>query len=475
MSIIARIFRRQRVEKAVDKRPAKAIAYDAGKASRHTDRWWAGNADSESANKTLTRELREKLRNRARYEVANNSVANGIVQTIVNDVIGTGPRVQFTAADRAERQGLRMLELGWDRWSRRINLVDDLRTIYGARVVDGEGLGIMRSGPDGRRLQLLEVDRLTNLRHDSRNVDGVILDESGRPVQYTIRRTHPGSGIDTTGEYDTYPADQVIHFFRPDRAEQARGVPYLAPALPLFAQLRAYTLATLSSAQAAASFSGVIQSDQTPFDDDLEVPEAGDVFDLERGAFVTMPMGWKLAQLKAEQPTTAYESFRRAIINEIARCLNMPYNVAAADSSDYNYASGRLDHQVYDRQITTERDAVERRVLDRLLRMYLEDVASRAGNMPSDVRDLVLSQDVALGWQWHWPAREHVDPAKEATAAATRLAAGVSNLKIEYARQGRDWEEELEQRAREVAFEVENGLGETAMVPPMEDDDDVED
>jgi len=32
---------------------------------------------------------------RARYEVANNAYARGIVLTLANDVIGTGPRLQM--------------------------------------------------------------------------------------------------------------------------------------------------------------------------------------------------------------------------------------------------------------------------------------------------------------------------------------------------------------------------------------------
>ncbi len=59
-----------------------------------------------------------------------------------------------------------------------------------------------------------------------------------------------------------------------------------------------------------------------------------------RGAF-----GWKIGQVRAEQPTTAYGDFKHEIINEIARPLQMPFNVAAGNSSGYNYVSGRLDHQ----------------------------------------------------------------------------------------------------------------------------------
>ncbi|MCX5685539.1 MAG: phage portal protein, partial [Planctomycetota bacterium] len=53
---------------------------------------------------------------------------------------------------------------------------------------------------------------------------------------------------------------------------------------------------------------------------------------------------------------------------------------------------------------------------------------------------------------------EHVDPAKEANAQATRLGSHTTTLAAEYARQGKDWETELKQRAKEVALMKELGL-----------------
>ncbi|MCX7427247.1 MAG: phage portal protein, partial [Planctomycetia bacterium] len=70
----------------------------------------------------------------------------------------------------------------------------------------------------------------------------------------------------------------------------------------------------------------------------------------------------------------------------------------------------------------------------------------------------------------------HVDPAKESTAQATRLANHTTTLAYEYARQGRDWETELRQRAKEVALVQKLGLT-TASAPanaPQDDESDKE-
>ena len=64
----------------------------------------------------------------------------------------------------------------------------------------------------------------------------------------------------------------------------------------------------------------------------------------------------------------------------------------------------------------------------------------------------------AVPHQWFWDGREHIDPGKEASAQATRLANNTTTLATEYAKQGKDWETELRQRAREVALCRELGL-----------------
>ena len=68
--------------------------YDAAVTSDNNRRHWAA-ADGLSANAANSPEVRRILRNRARYEVANNSYARGMVLTLANDCIGTGPRLQM--------------------------------------------------------------------------------------------------------------------------------------------------------------------------------------------------------------------------------------------------------------------------------------------------------------------------------------------------------------------------------------------
>jgi lambda family phage portal protein len=440
-------------------RPYRVVRarYDAAATNSDNYRHWA-SADGLSADAANSPSVRRVLRNRARYEVANNSYARGIMNTLANDVIGTGPRLQMLTDDA---EANRRIELDFWRWSKAVRLPEKLRTMRMAQAADGEAFAILISNgklPTSIQLdlRLVEAEQVTTpeLSPRSRNaVDGIVYDDVGNPVEYHVLKEHPGGGrMSLRMAFDHLPAESVIHLFRMDRAGQHRGIPDITPALPLFAQLRRFTLAVLAAAETAADFAGILYTD-APANGEADAAEPFEPIELEKRALLTMPGGWKMSQMEAEQPATTYGEFKREILNEIARCLNMPYNVAAANSSGYNYASGRLDHQTYFKAIRVEQSQFECVVLDRILSAWLDEAVLVADLLPSG-----LGPFSEWPHQWFWDGHEHVDPAKEASAQATRLANHTTTLADEYARRGLDWETQLRQRAKELALMGELGI-----------------
>ena len=286
-------------------------------------------------------------------------------------------------------------------------------------------------------------------------VDGILFDEYGNPREYHVLKRHPGGRTATPAplaEYDQLPAANVIHWYRVDRPEQSRGLPDIMPALDLFAQLRRYTKAVLTTAELAAAFSLFMKTTAPAGGEAAEV-EPWNTMDIERGMAVFTPEGWEPFQLKAEQPATTFSEFRNAMINEIARCLNMPFNIAAGNSAGYNYASGRLDHQMYFKSIGVERSALEGTALDRILMAWLAEIL----RMP----EFGLFKELdRINWphQWFWDGREHVDPAKEAKAAEILYKAGLMTEAEYCAAKGLDWEDQQDQRKREAEGREARGL-----------------
>jgi capsid protein len=262
------------------------------------------------------------------------------------------------------------------------------------------------------------------------------------------------------GEYLRVPARSVIHYFRRDRPGQGRGVPDITPALPLFAHLRRYTLAVITAAEIAALPGGVLYTD-APANGEADSVEPMDLIELERGMLMTMPGGWKMNQLEAQFPTTTYGEFKREILNEIARCLNMPFAISAGNSSGYNYASGRLDHQMYFKAIRVEQAHLEAVVLDRILAAWLAEAALVPGLLAG-----AGSDPASFPHTWFFDGHEHVDPLKESSAQALRLANHTTTYADEYARRGLDWETQLRQRAKELTLMSQLGLAQAGVRRP---------
>jgi len=427
--------------------------YDAAQTADDSRRHWA-NADGLSARSANSPEVRRTLRNRARYEAANNSYCAGIVETLANDLIGTGPRLQVATRDPDVN---RRVTLAFEAWTADVGLAEKMRTATQSRVIDGETFGLFATNERLRNrvkldIRLVEADQVTTpyaYPLDPLLVDGIRFDRYGNPVEYQVLKEHPG---DTTVytlpyEYDAVPAQLVAHWFKCRRPGQVRGIPDITPALPLFAMLRRYTLAALQAAETAANFAAVLQTAMPP---DTENTPEGDAFDsleIVRGMMTTLPAGYTLGQLRSEQPTTTYPQFKAEILREIARCLNVPFNVAAGDSSGYNYSSGRLDHQTYDRAIGVDRYWLECCVLDRLFAAWLDE-ARLAGQ--GSVAG--LDPGMPVPHQWYWDGRPHVDPTKEADAAQVRLQSGLTTMADEWAAEGYDWREKADQIAEERAY-----------------------
>lgn len=449
--------------------------YDAAQTTEDNRRHWSA-ADGLSANAANSAGVRQTCRNRARYETANNSYARGMVDTVANDVIGTGPRLQLQLDD--SKAGNRLAGY-FNRWAEEAGLADVLLTMRKSRCDAGEEFLLLTTNSDLEspvKLDLIEreADYCTTpdlMLSDRQPVDGIRFGDRGqRRIAYDMLRDHPG---DTRGtmlmEYDSIPASQVIHYFRADRPGQERGIPQLLPGLPLFAQLRRFTLAVIAAAESAADHAGILYTD-IPASGEADPVDPLDSIEFEKRMLTTVPAGWKLAQMEAEQPTTTYGEFVKAILNEIARCLQMPYNIAAANSSGYNYSSGRMDHQVYFRQLRIDQRHIERRVLNRILFAWLDE----AIHIPGLIQD-GLPPFIEWPFKWFWDGFGHVDPLKEAQAQDVKLKNHTTTLADEWAKEGRDWEEAITQRGIEAQRLEDEGLGPVAgtpgaMVPPSPPD-----
>jgi hypothetical protein len=164
---------------------------------------------------------------------------------------------------------------------------------------------------------------------------------------------------------------------------------------------------------------------------------------------VALPQGYDPMQMRSEHPNAQYETFHRTIVNEQARPKSMPYNKAACDSSDYNYASGRLDHQTYYGHLDDDRLDADELVLDVTFDLWFDLAILTFGWLGGNPESVGPG---ARFHTWDWPKHRVADVEAEANANKTRLESGQVFLHQLYTDAGMDFDDEVQKAA--VAYGV---------------------
>jgi lambda family phage portal protein len=467
--------------------PASAprSSFDAAKTGDENRAHWAA-ADALGPNAALSPDVRERLRNRSRYETQNNGYAGGLVEGRANDTVGTGPRLQLTLPETwvdpdfgtsmaTPAGAAREVELKFLDWAEAVGLTDDLILMDETETRDGEVFAVAFTNPalapDGRSPQLdvalYEAEQCANpfaTPAEPLLIDGIRFDRFGNPVLYYFLRRHPGEqwlwaagAPEPDGQfYDQIPAGRVFHLFKRRRPKASRGLPALTAGLPLYAILRRYTLASLGAAELAAMIAGVIETDAGSVDPDQAAGpefEEMDKVPFARNALLTLPPGAKAHAFKSEQPAPSHREFRADILTEAGRGVNAPRNVSTGSSAEYNYSSGRLDRLPHQQATRVRRDRLRRVVLDPLTRMWFAEARAIPGYLPDGLPPAALWR-----WGWRWDGFGSIDPVKDATANEIALRSGQTTLERVCGESGEDWEEVLEQQAREARKRAQLGL-----------------
>lgn len=455
--------------------------YDAAQNTAENLPLW-GLTDYLSARAANSFQVRRQLKIRSRYECDNNSYYRGMVNSLANDLVGTGPRLQMRSGDEKFDGELERL---WGQWCEAVGFAQSLRTKCKSKITDGEGVALLVNNQSlaatlGGKLRVddpvqldfyvIESDQLTTPDPgfvDLFWVDGVVLNKMGKPKEYHVLRHHPGDLYVPQMvplAFDKWQPRHVCHWFRCDRPGQARGIPEATPALELFAQIRRYTKAVIQAAETAADFAAVLES-QGPANDDPGTDENAGLIPstqlpIDRGLMTVLPFGYQLKQMQGTQPATTYEMFVRVILREAARVLDIPLTLALGDSSGSNFSSARMEHLPYWRTRKVVRQECEASTVEKTLRAWYEEAWLIPGYLPKG------APPTAPGHRWFWDSAESIDPQKDAAADKQELENGTETLADIYARRGEDWEAKLRQRARELKLSRELGITPAAPANP---------
>lgn len=439
--------------------------FDAAQTDADNDRHWA-LADGLSAEAAANPGVRRTLRNRSRYECQeSNAYGKGIILKHANHLVGRCPRLQMQTDDKPLNK---FIERHFVQWAVAVQLGGKLRTMAKSKTVDGEGWGLLFTNEKvshGVKLdmRLLEGDQVASpflSGTDPNYIDGIKFDENNNVEHYDMLKTHPGASALMPGvsPLDTIevPAEEMLHWFREDRPNQKRGLPETTAALPLFAQLRRFTMATIAAAETAAEYAGVLKTLTTP-EGGAAAVEPMEIINIEMRSLLTLPEGWDLNQIKAEHPATTFEMFERAIVTQMAQPMQMPYNVAAGDSSRHNFASGKLDYKHYDGTIKVERYDFACGPLRQLFAAWYREFKLWVQTRRLWPGELPTFDELLFTWFFD-EVDYSVDRNKEANGTATLFSIGASNPAMYHAERGDDWETVAEVAAESYGVSTEEYL-----------------
>ena len=427
---------------------------------------WLGG--SGSANNEIKPAL-ATLRNRSRELARNHWIATRALQIYRTQVVGDkGLSLQVRArnlpqGDQVEgtldRVGNKIIEDNWKDWTRRGTVevtgthswIDCQKLVVESVIRDGEILiHIVKGAPNkfGFALQLLEADFLDlslnkTLQNGNRIVMGVELNKYSRPIAYHLFKG-PVEAYGGSSQYSRedahvrIPADNILHIYQPERAEQTRGVPLFANVLNKIQMLDGFEEAELVAARLAASKSLFLKSETGEgYDGDAFEDTYAPVMDAEPGSITSLPPGVDLAPWNPDHPTTAYSDYHKSVLRGIAAGLGLDYVSLSSNLEGVSYSSirqGTIDSR--DNYRTLQRFMIEH-FAEPIYRKWLNhSLMIEALPFPNNRFDKFANAAQFRGRGYSW-----IDPLKEVRANVEALNNGFITYSDVQAQYGRDAEE----------------------------------
>lgn len=471
----------RRAAAALGLAPRMSAAYDGAANTRRTREWKRVGGDAN----TITLREAASLIEAARHLARNNPDAVSGISVLVNNTVGTGiaphvtpPRPDGPTRTDARRRAVEaVLKAHCDTTA--ID-ADGLSTLYGiervayqALVQDGEVLLRRRRRraedalPLPFQIQVLEADYLDRSRNETVTVDGAVVgrivqgvefDALGRRVAYWLYREHPsGQIMPWRFESVRISADDIVHLFRIDRPGQVRGIPWLAPAVPVFMELHAYLDAQLVRQKIAAMYGAFVYSPESASiagtETETENGQTIETETLEPGLKTVLPPGWDI-RFSSPPDVGGLETVTPLYQRRIARALGITYEALTGDLSGVNFSSARMGWLEMNRGIQAMQQAM---ILPQMClpieRWLREAIAIQTGSAEP------------FGLIWSMPRRDMIDPAKEVGALADMVAAGFRTRSSVIRELGDDPDDVRREFADDAVAEAALGLAFDAPAP----------
>jgi lambda family phage portal protein len=434
-------------------------------------------AYSKSADSEIKNNIR-LLRDRSRDLAKNNAYARRYIKAYTDNVIGPNG-VQLQARSRDPNGAIdtfanNVIENAFKDWGSecsadgKLTWVDAQRLFAETYARDGEVL--IRVIPNFNNkykfaIEFIEADFLDEeLNRPARNGEneirmGIEIDKFGRPLVYHLLKKHPYDNdfvnASYTREYNSVPANEIIHFFHQERPHQKRGVPPLSSAMRDLKMLDGYMEAELVAARVSASKMGFFKSgDGQGYLGDDVIDTNNVTMNAQPGTFEQLPSGVSFESFDPQHPTSAFRDFSKGVLRAVASSLSLSYNTLANDLEGVNYSSLRQGALEERDHYKCEQSRIIKGFHDKVYRQWLKMnlLTDNLQNLPaSKFNKFAIVQWRPRGWQW-------VDPKKEIDALKVGVDNGFLSMQDVQASYGRDVEDVFQQIQVEKELANEYGI-----------------
>ena len=420
------------------KRKAKSKGFrryeGAGRGTALTSGWLTSGT---SADAEIWGSLRV-LRDRARTLYQNDPYLSGMINSLVDNVVDRGIRLQskvrMRRKDEFDLRVNRQIEEWFYKWAENpdwcdvrgtMTLYDFQRLILTSKYVSGEILiRLVRrrfgSSPIPLALEAIEADQLDDTHTIATAPNGneirmgVEVDQWGRPTAYWVLPHHPGDIFfnSRTGNYNPQrvPAGDLLHIVNRKgwRPGQTRGVSALHAVLLRLRNLSSYEEAEVVKARYQACIGAFIQTDLP--DTEPEYDEQGyPVEYLEPGLKERLRPGETIASFDPSSPNPNLPDFISHLLRSVAKGTGVSSYTATGDVTQANFSSMRTALLEERKRFVIEQGLLNREFNHPVFRLWL-DQAALAGVLSLPGYELnpdfyCCDQWTGAGWQW-------VDPLK---------------------------------------------------------------
>ncbi|MDX6915648.1 phage portal protein [Pectobacterium carotovorum] len=293
-----------------------------------------------------------------------------------------------------------------------------------AQLVQGSATGLTPVAGVPFWLEALEPDfvPLDRTEQSQRLLQGVYLNDWGRPTKYMVYKQLPVRGL-LQGDLKEVSADAMLHLKFTRRLHQVRGNSLFSGILIRLSGLKDYEDAELTAARIAASLGMYIKKGDGASFADADAKKRGpEELNIVPGMlFDGLQPGEEVGMIKSDRPNANMESFRNGQLRAVAAGSRGSFS-SIARNYDGTYSAQRQELVESTEGYLILQDTVIAAFTRPMYRAFLR-MAIAAGRLkiPRD-----LNQETLFNAVYSGPVMPWIDPVKEANAWKILIRGGAA-------------------------------------------------